>query len=167
MRLRLCWKTQQKAKKKSKSKKYLLCTRNVLGFFLMLTNYFLVNTRHFLFRKNLKRFSCAQDTFSCSRETFEFFSLPPCPFRGSVRWRGLTILVFFSSSSQIMRDSQWYPSAWNIVWKLKFDKWTLFIHWSVVTVDSACTMIRTNNEDMECDHSVSRGVNLMAKQILH
>ena len=46
------------------------------------------------------------------------------------------------SLAQIMRHNQWYPSAWDIVWKWKFDRWTLFIHWSVVRVNSTCIMIR-------------------------
>ena len=38
--------------------------------------------------------------------------------------------------AQIMRSNQWYPSAWDIIWKWKFDRWTLFIYWSLITVNS-------------------------------
>ena len=53
-----------------------------------------------------------------------------------------------------MQNNPWYPSAWHIVWKLNFDRWTLFIHWSVITVNSACVMIKTRTENMGCNNSV-------------
>ena len=43
------------------------------------------------------------------------------------------LITLTASCAQIMRHSQLILSTWDIVWKWKFDRWTLFIYWSVVT----------------------------------
>lgn len=42
----------------------------------------------------------------------------------------MSVIRLPASRAQIMCNNQWWPSAWDILWKWKFDRWTLVIHWT-------------------------------------
>lgn len=50
-------------------------------------------------------------------------------------------------------DDQWSPPPCDIIWKWKFDTWTQFIYWSLVTANS-CIMIRIHNKDFKSNACV-------------
>lgn len=89
-----------------------------------------------------------------------------CPLTARGQWRSthpsalraVPLQYFYdysdqtASGAQIMRNNHWFISAWDIIWKCKFDTWRQLIYWSLVTVNSACIMIRTHNEVMQSVH---------------
>ena len=48
-----------------------------------------------------------------------------------------TAIRLTASCPQIMRDNQFHPTAWDIIWKWKFDSWTLFIRVYLRWIQSA------------------------------